>query len=151
MRAILPEKLEDGRVTRGLFATPRSYGPYGKFIVQGPCGAELMIVASGADIPEAQGWEHVSVSIPNAKRCPNWPEMCFVKDLFWSEDEAVVQFHPPKSEYVNNHPFCLHLWRAVDQHMRLPPSIMVGIKDRGEMSNDERLLLASDIFRAGSA
>jgi hypothetical protein len=52
---------------------------------------------------------------------------------------------------VNNHPFCLHLWRAVDQHMRLPPSIMVGIKDRGEMSNDERLLLASDIFRAGSA
>ena len=151
MRQTLPEKLEAGRVTRGLFATPRSYGPYGKFIVQGPCGAELMIVASGGDLPEAQGWEHVSVSIPRANRCPNWPEMCFVKDLFWSEDEAVVQFHPPKSEYVNNHPFCLHLWRAVDGHMLLPPSIMVGIKSRGEMTNEERILEATRMMRGGAA
>lgn len=74
-------------------------------------------------------WEHVSVSLPN--RCPNWEEMSFIKDLFWSEEEAVIQIHPPKSEYINNHPHCLHLWRSVDSEQPLPPSIMVGLK-KGE-------------------
>lgn len=41
------------------------------------------------------GWEHVSVSLSN--RCPTWEEMCMVKDIFWGEDECVIQFHPPKS------------------------------------------------------
>ena len=79
---------------------------------------------SGAGSEEAEWWEHVSVSLKH--RCPNWQEMCFVKDLFWSEDELVVQFHPPRSDYVNHHPYCLHLWRPLDGHIRTPPSIFVG-------------------------
>lgn len=71
-------------------------------------------------------WQHVSVSLPN--RCPTWSEMALVKSLFWSEDETVVQFHPKKSEYVNNHPHCLHLWRKNGQEFELPPSILTGIK-----------------------
>ena len=55
------------------------------------------------------GWEHVSVSMKN--RCPTWEEMCAIKDIFWCESECVVQYHPPKSEYINNHPYCLHLWK----------------------------------------
>ncbi len=47
--------------------------------------------------------------------------MCFVKNLFWRDDEAVMQIHPKKSEYVNNHPFCLHLWRKADKEIDLPP------------------------------
>ena len=62
--------------------------------------------------------------------------MCFVKDLFWDETETVIQFHPPRSEYVNNHNFCLHLWRHKEGH-RLPPSILVGLKSRGLMSESE--------------
>ena len=54
-------------------------------------------------------WEHVSVSLKD--RCPTWEEMCEVKDLFFEEDETVVQFHPPKKDYVNIYPYCLHLWR----------------------------------------
>lgn len=38
------------------------------------------------------GWEHVSVSLSN--RCPTWEEMCMVKDIFWGEDECVIQFRP---------------------------------------------------------
>ena len=72
------------------------------------------------------GWEHVSVSLK--KRCPTWDEMCLVKDLFWAEDECVVQFHPPKAEYVNCHPYCLHLWKRVGAEYELPPSIFVGSK-----------------------
>lgn len=44
------------------------------------------------------GWEHVSVSLP--RRCPTWDEMCLIKDIFWDEEECVVQFHPPRSQYV---------------------------------------------------
>jgi hypothetical protein len=40
----------------------------------------------------------------------------------------VIQYHPPESEYVNNHPNCLHLWRPTGCALPMPPSIMVGVK-----------------------
>lgn len=70
-------------------------------------------------------WEHVSVSLKN--RCPNWPEMCQVKDLFWDEEDCVMQLHPIKSGYVNNMPYCLHLWRPINDIIPVPPKILVGI------------------------
>ncbi len=69
------------------------------------------------------GWDHVSVSTPN--RVPNWAEMCFVKDLFFSPEETAVQFHPKHSEYVNNCVNCLHLWRRVGAEHELPPRALV--------------------------
>lgn len=71
------------------------------------------------------GWEHVSVSLPT--RCPTWDEMCWIKRLFWDDEECVVQFHPPKSQYVNNHPFCLHLWRPTETTIPTPPTEFVGV------------------------
>jgi hypothetical protein len=53
--------------------------------------------------------------------------MCFVKGIFWDEDDVVIQFHPRKGEYVNNHPYCLHLWRPVGITVPTPPPICVGI------------------------
>ena len=132
MRATLPDKLEAGRVQGR-----REWGAYGAWTVQGPCGEKLNIVASGAadDDLEAAGWEHVSVS--TRRRVPNWTEMSFVKDLFWGDDEWVVQFHPARSEYVNNHPFVLHLWRHKTQPFPQPPSILVGRKDLGILTYEE--------------
>lgn len=72
------------------------------------------------------GWEHVSVSLKN--RCPNWEEMCFVKSLFWEDEDCVMQLHPPKSEWINNHPYCLHLWRPKEHVIPRPPNIAVGVK-----------------------
>ena len=69
-------------------------------------------------------WEHVSVSLSN--RCPTWDEMCKIKDLFWGEEETVIQFHPPHSEYVNQHKYCLHLWREIEGVINLPPTFLVG-------------------------
>lgn len=65
------------------------------------------------------GWDHVSVSLE--KRCPTWGEMCYVKELFFSEEELVVQYHPAKSNYVNVHPYCLHLWRPQNEQLPQPP------------------------------
>jgi hypothetical protein len=79
-----------------------------------------------APFGDDQEWEHVSVSLPN--RCPSWEEMSFIKQLFWCKEDTVIQFHPPESEYVNNHPFCLHLWRNTKNETKCPPSILTGLK-----------------------
>ena len=75
------------------------------------------------------GWDHVSVAPLKKKITPSWEIMCKVKDVFFEPEETVIQIHPPKSEYVNNMPNCLHLWRANDREMVLPPSFMVGIRE----------------------
>ncbi len=133
MRSVLHDKLISGRVRHGPYGTRDADGFTGAFVVQGPCGAQLSIIASEGtrDIP----WEHVSVS--TARRIPNWTEMCFVKDLFWQDEECVVQYHPPKSAYVCNHPYVLHLWRYKTKPFPMPPSIAVGIKEDGEYANAE--------------
>lgn len=122
MRNSVPEKLESGRIREGMLGSTPDYGFTGAFQIMGPCGMSLRIISSGIETE----WEHVSVSLQN--RCPNWKEMSFIKDLFWDEEECVVQFHPPKSEYVNHHPHCLHMWRHRDIQFPMPPSIMVGPK-----------------------
>ena len=69
------------------------------------------------------GWDHVSVS--TQKRTPTWEEMCFFKDIFWPDSEACVQYHPAKSDYVNNHQYCLHIWRPINDGLPTPPNWMV--------------------------
>lgn len=94
----------------------------GAFII--PIGnKEAFIIASNG-----MNWEHVSVSIKGVERCPKWDEMCQVKSMFFNDDEVVMQLHPKKSEYVNNHNYCLHLWKPIGEEIPTPPSIMVGIK-----------------------
>lgn len=81
-----------------------------------------LIVSKGA------GWEHVSVAPTRRNVTPSWDDMCIIKDIFWNDNEAVIQIHPPKDEYVNNLSNCLHLWRCYYKDMVLPPSCMVGIR-----------------------
>lgn len=71
------------------------------------------------------GWDHVSVSPMKSNRIPTWDEMCRVKDMFWNEEEVVVQYHPRKSDYVNIRKNCLHLWRPIDVELPTPPTIFV--------------------------
>jgi hypothetical protein len=102
--------------------------PFGYFLVPAreAYGRALQIIAT--DGQETQ-WEHVSVSIVGQPtKCPSWPEMCLVKDLFWNPEACVIQFHPPASQYVNHHPGCLHLWRHTEHTFPTPPTSLVGPK-----------------------
>lgn len=121
----VPEKY---RIRDGSYASSEKDGNQGAFVI--PIRVKdkrrsFQIIAS-----EGQGWEHVSVSLPD--RCPTWGEMCKIKGLFWGDEDLVIQLHPPKSDYVNNHPFCLHLWRkcGTNNFAETPPSYMVGIKKK---------------------
>ena len=115
------QEIERYRIRKGDAAIDESYGNNGIFRV--PVGTRnCHVIAS-----DGLGWEHVSVSFSD--RCPTWGEMCQIKDLFWGDDEAVMQLHPPKAIYVNNHPYCLHLWRPIEEVIPFPPSGLVGIRN----------------------
>ena len=123
MRKNLSVHLEACRIMTGPLATPVGIGPNGAFVIK-VNGVEMDVIAT-----DQLGWDHVSVSVDNEDRLPTWEEMAEIKDLFWDEEEAVMQLHPPQSQYVNNHPFVLHLWRPQRANIPLPPPILVGIKD----------------------
>ena len=102
----------------------------GKIGIDGGSGEIHLASWSGSVIwSYGGGWEHVSVAPYKHRITPSWDDMCQIKDIFFREDECVVQYHPPKSEYVNNMPNCLHLWRPLEEEMPMPPSIMVGIRN----------------------
>ena len=121
------------RVTTGRLATTVLDGNNGAFRV--PLGTQYFTVIAS----DGRGWEHVSVSLPS--RTPTWDEMCQIKALFWDADDAVVQFHPPESAYVNNYPHCLHLWRPTNAALPLPPSYLVGMKNPLQPTPIERAAL----------
>lgn len=84
------------------------------------------------------GFEHLSVSTP--VRTPTWEQMCFMKDIFWRDDEVCMQLHPKKEDYVDNMPYCLHIWKPINKEIPTPPSIMVGFR-KGKMEEDLALLI----------
>ncbi len=129
---------EEARVTAGPMRTDASYGCNGAFLLLSPePGWALEIIASDGQredviaegVPEAEGWEHVSIHAANRAgktRTPTWREMCFVKDLFWEPEDVVMQLHPRRSQYVNLHPHTLHLWRSRLHQIPEPPANLVG-------------------------
>lgn len=94
----------------------------GTFLVPSPIDRAPMRVIATA----GHGWDHVSVS--RANRCPNWPEMEFVKRAFFRDDETAMQLHVPPADHINHHPYCLHMWRPQGGGIPRPPGWMVGPK-----------------------
>lgn len=124
---------EEFRIKTGrYFGSSSMLGNNGAFELPALRGGRRMFVIAS----DGMGWEHVSVHILDGKRMhtPTWTEMCHIKDLFWDGDDCVVQYHPPQSEYINNHPHTLHLWRPTGQTIPNPPSILVGVKNHASIS-----------------
>jgi hypothetical protein len=132
-----------------ILGSDNSYGNNGLFIIPHHRITGYFYTVQASD---GRGFEHVSVTltkrelVPISKsnkrlkkqitkaveRCCTWEEMCYIKSMFWDDEEAVMQLHPPKSTWVNNHPYCLHLWRPTEEKIPLPEEIMVGIKELNE-------------------
>ncbi len=90
-------------------------------------GVLVCIASSGM---RGMEWEHVSVS--RRRRTPNWTEMCQIKELFFLDTETAMQLHVPTAEHINDHPYCLHLWRPTNQTIPRPPFYTVGGCSRDE-------------------
>lgn len=115
----ISHELEKGRVVRGMFASKREDGNNGHFIFKYHQKYLYCVVSSGMD------WEHVSVRVTNAKiskeYIPDYRALKTVKELFWNDDECVVQYFPPKTDHININPKVLHLWRPLKAEIPMPP------------------------------
>lgn len=69
----------------------------------------MRVIISLDTFPGETGiWLHASCSYTN--QLPRWKDL---KELFMG-DRVAVQILPPKSSYLNIHPYCLHLFSRLD-------------------------------------
>jgi hypothetical protein len=101
-----------------VLASDARYGNNGAFAVKLKHHQTVHVIAS-----DELGWEHVSVS--RKDRLPTWDELRQVKNIFWDDEDCVVLYFPKLSEYANDHPFCMHLWRPTDVELPRPNMLLV--------------------------
>jgi hypothetical protein len=100
------------------------YGPkgdpiQGAFLIPYPLGGTgLRVIAA-----TGEGWDHVSVSLPD--RTPTWAEMEFIKRMFFRDTEVAMQLHVTPEKHINIHPYVLHLWRPHYARIPMPPGGLV--------------------------
>lgn len=87
---------------------------------------------------KAMGWEHLSVSFDDM--LPDWNYMQEMKEMFWKDDEECFQLHPKKEDYINNHNYCLHIWRPLEQQIPIPPTILVGFRPGKEQEDKKEFM-----------
>lgn len=81
------------------------------------------VMLSVDEIECGQQWLHLSVSHPHKN--PSWHTIKEVKELFMPKDKYAIQMIAPKSEHINIHEHCFHLWMRLDG-----PTISDEIKGR---------------------
>lgn len=86
----VPEKY---RLVTGRMGSNANFGNNGAFVIPSPIseGRKFVIIAS-----DGMGWEHVSIHCErkNEQFTPYWDEMCFIKDLFWDDEDVVINCIP---------------------------------------------------------
>ncbi len=74
------------------------------------CVAKELTVLKTVDNTPKWGWlKHISVSCLN--RYPTWEELLELKDRFFGDIDCMM-IMPKKSDYVNLHPNCFHIWQT---------------------------------------
>lgn len=123
--------LDNYRITHPVCGNAPKGATYGMFSIPIPKKKQTVAIIIANDGTEG-GWEHVSCHVriaqgtrPPIMRVPSYDELCWLKDLFWESHECAMQFHVPKTDHINRHQHCLHLWRRAGANCELPPTIMV--------------------------
>lgn len=68
----------------------------------------LVVIQSMGQELDGKIWMHTSYS--RKSRTPTYQDTVFIKENFISGDVKAIMIFPKKSEHVNIHPYCLHLW-----------------------------------------
>jgi hypothetical protein len=89
----------------------------------------LRVIIDCTEKADGREWIHLSVS--RKRWCPTHTDMAEVKAAFLGDDRYAYTVYPPKSKYVNFHPFCLHLWALDDGDGRVLPEFSAVIEEIG--------------------
>ncbi len=105
------------------FSTLMEEGTFNKEYVIPANGGMLHLLCSNT-----LGWDHIFFKVVldtvlSKYRMPSSIEMERIKDLFFESDEAVIEVHPKKENYVNIDSNVLHLWKPNLIELPLPPKI----------------------------
>lgn len=73
----------------------------------------LAVIISCCRYEDNKNWIHLSIS--RKDKLPSWSEFVQVKEIFLGKESTAIQVIPPRSQWVNDHPFCLHLWQCLDE------------------------------------
>lgn len=75
-----------------------------------PDGRRVMISV----LIEADGNPWLHVSVWRANRIPSYEDLTDTKAAFVGRERKAIQVFPGEAEFVNFHPYCLHLWCRLD-------------------------------------
>ena len=73
----------------------------------------MTIIRSIAREIDGKLWIHVSLS--RRSRIPDYNDITKIKRDFIGENKKAIMIFPKKTEHVNIHPYCLHLWSCIDE------------------------------------
>lgn len=73
---------------------------------------QLTVLLSAAVYDDQRRWVHFSMS--GRHSLPSWDQLSRAKDALLGAERKALQVLPPRSQWVNIHPNCLHLWMCLD-------------------------------------
>jgi len=74
-------------------------------------GTMRVVISADTEL-DGRRWRHFSISKPHSM--PKWDELVAAKEAFLGKESKAVQVIPPRSQYVNIHPYCLHLFECLE-------------------------------------
>ncbi len=87
------------------------------FEYQGVRGYHTVIISAAIELDQRR-WLHVSVATPS--KLPTWEQLKFVKEVFIGRNKQAIQVLPSEARYVNQHPYCLHLFHCLEDSDPVP-------------------------------
>jgi len=124
------------RLARELGLTAWSVEPFGpdgfRFVHLGPPRI-TSVIATRAE-HDGQEWLHASIAHPDAM--PTWEELKAVKVALIGAARFAYLVFPPAWQYVNQHPYALHVWARWDESdgAALPDFVGSWFARTGELS-----------------
>ncbi len=72
----------------------------------------MSVLASIAVELDEKQWLHLSIAHPS--RMPTYKELVYLKRHWAGEDRKCIMVFPPRTEHVDFHHFCLHLFSCLE-------------------------------------
>lgn len=74
-------------------------------------GKQYTVISSVSKENDGNIWHHLSVA--SRSRLPSYDVLKFVKATFMRPDKDAIEVHAKKTNHINIHPNCRHLWSCL--------------------------------------